>query len=339
MPQRTRRIKRTHHTASWKQAHKVKQFLKKVRLVLFGITCILFSGAVLYALSVFNLLKAPFVSASDNFAGVATSWDGKSSFNILFGKESGGGVSGLLRVVPDLNSYQYLLFPKGLGGIEGTEGLEKTEREVMEKYGLATNRYVTYDQNGEAVVKTILGDFESGKTGEGNYAKFLIGIKENAKFAKEGIKTNLSLPEVFLLANFMKTAKKGEVSHIAIDSGDDGLKFDFLWQQTLNERVIGEEGARVLVLNGTKEQGLATQMGRILKNSGLYILDAQNSEQIYQDSIVAYSSNAHPETLKTISQNLNIRSVLWQDDLQVYTPHAYRADIIVIIGVDKIGSI
>ncbi|MBU4381280.1 LytR C-terminal domain-containing protein [Candidatus Parcubacteria bacterium] len=326
MPRKTLRPKRTRHTRSWKQAHAVKKFFKKVRLVLFGICCVLFSGAVLYALSVFNLFKAPFVSASDNYAGVTTAWDGRSSLNVLFGKNDGGSY-GLLRVVPDLGSYQYLLFPEG------------EIREIGTKYALAVNRYISCDTNGEKVVKTILGDFEKGEIGEGNYAKFLLSLKENAKFARDGVKTNLSLPEVFLLANFMKTAKKSEVSTVAIDAGGDGAKFDFLWQQTLNERILGEEGAKVLVLNATQEPGLATQMGRILKNSGLYVLDAQNSEQIFDQSVVAYNGNSYPQTLKTISQNLNLKTILWQDDLSVYTSNAYRADIIVVVGVDKIGSL
>jgi len=200
------------------------------------------------------------------------------------------------------------------------------------------DRYISLKKD-SLVKKYLLGDFEEGQKPDlGGYTKFIIEAKEILEKEKGVFSTDLSIEEIARISLFLRNADYREILDLTgkeyLESSGY-LQFDAKWRSILFAKSYREEGLKVMVLNGTNKEGLALWGSRKVENLGVLTLDAQNADKIYADSVIFYK-NRQSKSLKGISAGLKIDNLVYEEDLSKYAPFGQRADILVVLGLDKI---
>lgn len=143
--------------------------------------------------------------------------------------------------------------------------------------------------------------------------------------------SNLSIPEILRVSKFMLGTREDQ--RIKIDYSDEVESGNFT-TTFFKDQKVETEGARVLILNGTKIGGLAGSARSWLKNLGCFILDIGNApQQNYEESLIL-AVDPKLYTVQKIAGSLQIDVVKKLDQSLGW---AKRADIVVILGVDKKG--
>jgi len=312
---------------SWKRSKSAKKIIKKIKIAIFAVITVLLTTLSLYAINTIKLLKTQVAGANENLNKIIM-WNGKSPINVLMLTEQ---ESGIIRINPEIKRYTFVKFE--------SEDL----KEAIGDLGIPVNNYIKLNLEAEGIFKKLIGDYHKGQVYGGNYLSLLINIKSSFSELTQGIETNLTLKELTELVLAMNSLQKGEVFEVNKDLFNDHFKFDSLWQNIVIDKGVSNEGLSVMVLNGSGVVGVAGRTTRILKNSGLYTLDPANAKDTYDNSFIVRLKNG---TLNTNSENtvnaiksaLGIGAVLERDTYNEYGNFADRADIIVIIGIDRVDD-
>lgn len=99
-----------------------------------------------------------------------------------------------------------------------------------------------------------------------------------------------------------------------------------------------KEQAIIQILNGTTQNGLASNKSQLLINSGLNVIRIGNAPTQDAETTIIYdlSGNEKPETLKKIQETiLGIRSSVLPDNLQEYL-YQDNLDFLIILGQDQL---
>jgi len=321
--------------SSWKKAKAVKKIFRKLKIMLFSVAVLMITGFSLWVASVVKLIKAPLASATNFDIVRLSNWSGDTTINIvtLNSKELG-----ILRVNPEVNSYTYIQLDNVLNfkSFENVD-INSINKNILKKYAVSGDRYLVTDEKGEEVAKLLFGDYRNAKSTEANYAKFFINFKSNIEASYSGIKTDFSLKEMFTLSNFIKNCDNGSILNYDKSGEFNSEIFDYSYQQILLSKTFREEGLSVMVLNGAEKTGFGWWGTRVAKNIGVNALDPQNSYATEKTSKIVYKSNKS-ETLDALSRAFNISELIGSEDLDKYSSYAQRADILVVIGLDKIAD-
>ena len=134
--------------------------------------------------------------------------------------------------------------------------------------------------------------------------------------------------------NLLKSYNGGGSSALApalgVDEYDDIIAF--LRKQTSNNPVV-RESAKVVVLNGTDSNGLASKEAKILKGKHLNVPEYGDAKSDTATTIVIDASNGtKPNTKQFLLKNYNLTTATTSN------PYAdmYEADFIIIVGSDRI---
>ncbi|MBI9049725.1 MAG: LCP family protein [Anaerolineaceae bacterium] len=177
-----------------------------------------------------------------------------------------------------------------------------------------------------------------------------------------GIKTNLSVDQIIRLANLALQIPEENI-HQAVISPDvvynskspDGLDIlipipdeirpirdsIFTSKSLLSpinadksiSDLVAEEGASIVIHNGTGEPGIATRTSDFLKQNGINVIEENVADQVYNSTTILLY-NTTPYSLGYIADLMNVST----DSIYIrYTPDTY-ADMLVIIGNDWVNN-
>jgi LCP family protein required for cell wall assembly len=177
-----------------------------------------------------------------------------------------------------------------------------------------------------------------------------------------GIKTNLSLDQIIRLANLALQIPTENI-HQAVIGPDvvyngkspDGLdillpipdEIRVLRDQIFTNKaqlspinagksiadLVTEEGARVVVYNGTQDPGISARTVAYLRQNGVNVIEEGVADQNYSTSTILLY-NGKPYTLSYLANLMNMPS---GSIFNRFTPDTY-ADMLVIIGNDWVNS-
>lgn len=163
------------------------------------------------------------------------------------------------------------------------------------------------------------------------------------------IKTDLSLNQAGSLAQLAQQIPAGSIHSYAIDAnmtsqqqvnGQDVLIPDWpqihaAVQQMLSDPRLANEGARLLVQNGTTAEGLASRTRDQLQAAGFNVVDigqAADPGPHPQTLIIDYTGGQKPFTVQQLRQTLNVGANQVQTGQEAN--HPPNVDLIVIMGDD-----
>jgi LCP family protein required for cell wall assembly len=170
------------------------------------------------------------------------------------------------------------------------------------------------------------------------------------------VHTDLTVSEVRRLYDLTKNINGGAIQSISLNSAngknllasyaapggqsalipalgvDEFYDIQSYLKQQMSNNPLVQEGARVVVLNGTTTNGLASKERTTLRNKGVNVTktgDGQGAPAITQ--IIDLSQNKKPATKKLLMQ-------LYGNSTTTTNPYAgmYDADFIVVIGADRV---
>jgi LCP family protein required for cell wall assembly len=163
------------------------------------------------------------------------------------------------------------------------------------------------------------------------------------------IKTDLSITQAGSLAQMAQQIPAANIHSYPIDAnmvsqqqvnGQDVLVPDWAQihaavRQMLSDPRLANEGARLLVLNGTTTAGLAGRTQAQLQAAGFNVVDiaqAPDSGQYPRTVIVDYSGGQKPFTVQQLRQTLNVGNGQVQTGQEAARPP--NVDLVVIMGDD-----
>jgi LCP family protein required for cell wall assembly len=177
-----------------------------------------------------------------------------------------------------------------------------------------------------------------------------------------GIKTNLTLDQIIRLANLALQVPAENILQAVIGpdvvyngKSPDGLdilipipdEIRVLRDQIFTNKaqlspinsgksmsdLVTEEGARVVVYNGTQDTGISARTVAYLKQNGVNVIEEGVADQIYSTSTILLY-NAKPYTLGYLADLMNMPE---GSIYNRFAPDTY-ADMLVIIGTDWVNS-
>jgi hypothetical protein len=156
--------------------------------------------------------------------------------------------------------------------------------------------------------------------------------------------TNLTGWDLWRLFFAFRSLRTGEVKTISFDQqgivkrkeladgsfifSPDFFRIDQLSQELFTDSQIVNEGLTVIVINATNEQGLAGEVGRLIKNSGANLIATEDGDQNYSQSVFYVKSDSVEKsyTLNKLTKVYNISKIEKKADLE--------ADLELVIGKD-----
>ena len=166
------------------------------------------------------------------------------------------------------------------------------------------------------------------------------------------IKTDLSISQAGSLAQLAQHVPAGSIHSYPIDANmvsqqqvngqevliPDWAQIHAAVRQMLSDPRLANEGARLLVQNGTNTAGLAGRTRDQLQAAGFNVVDigqAPDSGQYPRTMIVDYTGGQKPFTVQQLRQTLNVGSGQVRAGPEADRPP--NVDLIVIMGDDALG--
>lgn len=135
---------------------------------------------------------------------------------------------------------------------------------------------------------------------------------------------------VDLLSNY--SSSSGESALIPAAGIDNFSAIQYFMQQHLSSNPVVQEGAKVVVLNGTNTSGLASKERTTLQQKGIFVSQLGDATQQPTTTVIDVSAGQKPATRQLLAQ------LYGATNITTTNPYAgaYNADFIVILGDDRV---
>ena len=319
--------KRRSKFSSWKRLKSRFQLKRKLRIVGSAFLVVISTLATLVFLYLFKVAKQPFAEAG--VGGSSFSWSGRRPVNIallvtpskshqelqegaILHLDPYKGKAILIRLSPDV------LPGAGLGAASWLGNLSK---------GLALPicGYFLIDNQG------LLKLYEIWDAGD-DWTDWGLGVlpvvPRLIPIFNEHLVTNSSLGEIFRIVSFVLGLRFDQKTELNVEGV---LTADAVGVSCFDEE-IKDEGARILVLNGTTDGGLAAKAARWVENMGGTVLDVGNAPQQNYDKSLILASDVDSYTVRTLASSFDIPDLR---NIEGVFDWAKRADVVLILGLDK----
>ncbi len=158
---------------------------------------------------------------------------------------------------------------------------------------------------------------------------------EFKKFIKNYTQQQLTFSQAFLerlkLAAFAESLRNDQIQVIPIESAVD-------WEEYQTQLTNAKQTAcSVAIINATQTTGLATQLGQILENSGLYIIRVADTPSLSDKTQILVADTSQLACQESIQQGQNTLPFSISPQVTDHLYEAYRADVVFILGQD-LGS-
>jgi len=364
IPAKSRRKPRK-KVSSWKTIRAKRNTSHRLKLAALALLGVGVSAAFFGGVYFFQFLRSPLTLASGSFSEGRV-WDKSTPLNLVllstddFGKK----IEGLVILTADkyqnsvsvvsLSPDQLADYPLGLGMAPLSEaislgdslspriGVGMVEKVLRKNLAMPIDRY--------AVVKA------SSLSAWGEDAvefKEILRIKnlprffENAKFVKDNVSTNLSLGEISELLLFLRGVPPGNIKMSSVPSYQpvsdlplQGLpEFDAWWSDFYSRGVFKQDRQPVLVLNGTRREGLGTWGGRFVQNIGGDLLTAGNAVGNYPHTFIITD---HPDLpiVASLGRSLHVQNIYPKNQGPARLEYgADRSEVTLVLGLDEASNL
>ena len=344
MPKRN--YKRRKNISSWKKlrlSKKIKHRLKILGLALIVVfATIVVSGAV----ALYQFLAKPMATAAGAVEGSVAFPGGR--FNLLLiTLEDANDPTSLIKelsvftldtgedgvFVVKLPLEAEVLVPQGFGGhklaavyslgalTKPQANLDLTAQTVSQLLAVPIDGYIVTDDGGLGEIGQYLG---------GGWRMIRL-LPNFVTELRRSIKTNLTLPSLLRVGQFIWSAKSSSGGwNIPKEELFDWQHLDLELAKHFIDLKIVEERLKIQVLNATEKPGLATHVGRYVKNLGGDAIIVSNFERtdVKQSFIIAADQESH--TVKRLMEVLQIGEVRSE-----FEGVGERADLTIILGLDS----
>lgn len=315
--------RRRQKRSSWKKLKLAKKLRRRLKIIGLALLTLVLTTAALSAISLYQLLKAPLASANPGASPrVTTAWRGQQPINLWL--TSGEEEPTLLHFNPLTGKDVALTLPAG------------TNPEI--DLGLKIAATLNLTPTGLTRLTTLTGVADLTQTNQIISLTTVVNLKEILRTLRENATTDLTLPEILLIVKYLTENPLTETDLYRLTERYrvEPLIFDAFWQDYAFNPVITEEGQKILVLNGTRIAGRASQIARILTNHGASILATANTTQTYEESLII-ADQPDSATARLVAEITNIETILEKNvDNEVLEERILRSPITVILGWDQV---
>jgi len=296
---------------------------KRVRTVGLAVLVVISTLVTLTVLYVFRSLGRPFVRAEGG-GYPPFSWSGATPVSLawLVGPADSPEQVAVLHLDPHAQRAVLIrVAPEELTGV----GISERVRSLAAVTNLPIKGYLFLETEGLSELREILGADASWPRWRLNV---ISKLPDCLSVFRRDLLTNLSMGEVFQVARFLAVLREDRrvvVNLSDTSSSIGGLCFD---------EVLQDEGLRILILNGTREGGLAAHAARWVRSMGGFVLAVGNAPQQGHEGSMILATDISSYTVKRLAASFAItdlrtigKDVEW----------AKRADVVIILGLDKVG--
>ena len=327
MAKRRCRRKRRPKISSWKRLKSRFNLHRKLRLLGLALLVVLSTLVTLASLYLFRLINQPFVQAGSRMLP-SSSWSGQSPANFAWFVVSSKASQKLeeaavLHLDPSRKQALLIRMPPKAAIENGSGEAADWLGELSKRLALPIQGYFLVDREGLSKLGEVLG-------ADANWMAWrfqtLSRIPSLFPILRRHLVTNLSLGEILKVSRFvlsLRESQKIEVSSERVGEAMSSCCFD---------EKIKDEGAKILVLNGTFEAGLAARAARWVENLGGFVLDVGNAPQQNYERSVLLVSNPSSYTAQILAESFGISNLRGIGESLGWMR---RADIVLILGLDK----
>lgn len=325
MPKKRRYKKKRTQIFSWKCLEKRFQIGRRFRILglsLMVVFCTLMTFCALYLIRFF---QQPFAQAGVE-VGAPFSWSGGDPVNLVWLVESSEFPNGLKTVVVlhlDPRKERAVFIHVDSEPFSVGSGVVGGLRDISRELALPIQGYFLVDEGSVSRIRGALGSDGGWKVWN---LRTVVKILPLLPVLEDHFESNLSLGEIFRVGRFFLTLRDDRKMDVFSD-----VRADLVSELCVDE-VVRDEGAKILILNGTSESGLAGRVAQWVENLGGFILDIENApQQNYEHSLIL-TTDLSSYTTRRLSSILGISDLR---ALQGSLEWARRADIVLILGLDK----
>ena len=145
------------------------------------------------------------------------------------------------------------------------------------------------------------------------------------------LKTNLSLSELSHISNFTSSLSKNDYIEGSKNYDEDIKDLTFDSKSAIEKK-------NVAILNGTNTSGIAWYGKRIAENMGIRVIASGNAFGKYDESMII-ADTLDSQTVGYLKRFFNINKVVLKENSDVNESVINRADITIIIGLDKSNNL
>ena len=296
---------------------------KRVRTVGLAVLVVIATMATLATLYVFRLLSRPFVRAEDG-GHTPFSWSGTTpvSFAWLVGPADSPEQVAILHLDPhEQRAVLIRVKPEELTGVSISERVGS----LAAAAALPIEGYFFLETEGLSELKETLG---AGATWSRWGFDIIPKLPACLSVFRSHLLTDLSVGDVSRVIRFLAVLR--EDRRVIVDlsetaSSIEGLCFD---------EVLQDEGLRILVLNGTREAGLAAYAAQWVRNVGGFVLAVGNAPQQDHEKSMILATDVSSYTVGRLAASFAITDLR---SIGADVEWAKRADVVRILGLDKVG--
>lgn len=311
---------------SWKRLKGRFQFGKKLRILGLAFLVVFSTLVTLAFLYLFKFIKQPFAQAGGG-APPLFSWSGRSPVNFAWLVVSSGSSGKLeevavLHLNPDKGRAVLIRLPPNTIP-EGDSDVVSWLGALSRKLALPIRGYFLVDSSSLSEFDEVL---DEGTNWAGWGFRMFPRLPSLFPILRKRLTTNLSLVEVFRAVRVLLSLREDQKIEVNWEEIKDATR------EFCSDERMKDEGAKILVLNGTYEVGLAARASRWIENLGGTVLDVGNApRQDYERSVILALDFAS-YTVRSLASDFNISDLR---DLGESIDWAKRADIVLILGLDK----
>jgi len=355
MAKRYRRTKkrRKGSNSSWRVLK--QRFHLRKRLRRFGLALLVFSSVLLtlVAVHLWGYFGQPFAGAAGQF-GIDGSWDGRQPLNLLWLEISTEGESAPLKnfSVVSLNptSGRFTIFTLPLeyevsiplhgsrplrsiyelgNLLEPEQGVELAAKRASYLLGISIDGYLVMSTSG---LQELVGYFGTDDLKSCLSFRNLVHFPQILNIAREHLRTNLSLAELVRVIHYLWRVRPDRMRTVGLQSKvlSDQDVVDSLVGPAVRDEMLVAERLKIQVLNGTYKPGLASFVGRVVRNMGGEVIRVGNYERqdLTRGFLVLDESGSY--TAKRFARAFGV-----VDGRPSHSSAERRADVTIVLGSEE----
>lgn len=322
--------KRKFKIFSWKALDKRFRIKRKLRLLAAATLVLVATFGTYFSIYLFQSFRNPFVQAEGGLE-VPFSWQAKEpkSFALLISRDSEHRILDQAAVLHiDPQKERVVVLDVSESDLSLSHGVPSCLSALSQKLSTPVNGYFLFEKS---ALEELSGEDSELLDWKKWDLSSIFKLPTLLRVGKGHFWSNLSLPEILRASRFILGTREDQ--RIQIDYSE-GIGSDGFTTTFFRDQKVETESARVLILNGTNIAGLAGSARSWLENLGCFVLDVGNAPQQNQAESLILAVDPKLYTVQRISKSLRIDVV---KELDQSLEWAKRADIVVILGVDKKG--
>ncbi len=363
---KSRKLKRRSKSVSWKNLKIVNRVKRLIRLSVISVFAIVVAILLLWGISLYKFMKAPFASSGYNLVSSEIKENTPISLSFIVLEDKDDPVSKIVSlyfVAIDISNLKMDIFEAppdltldlpqryGKGKVEKVYALGEFSKKGG---GIVLANKLLEKIFAKRIDKYVVADLETLKKVNNSYnissaqdLDLLVSIKNIPKLFNllgpihEGFETNLTLNDLIVLTPFIRKIPDGsvKVDKVTLNDLSNSFAFDEKISDFFLDSGVVSLHKRIVVLNGTNSPGLSSFAARFIRNFGGTVASTDNSSVNYDKSVVV-ADDLTSDTLKRVVYELGITNVVRQDEAgDLSKEDVISADITVILGIDYAASL